>query len=174
MQYLGLLARCSVTPENVKSRLLTGRLRWEPAKDKQIWIFLQSSHAWKHIFFFFLTACVMWGSILNSLLVESRTSHRKVARSNPGLSGGRIFFSRQLSVLTLIRCPFHPRVTIVARKRPRPFCQKCRWQITPKHAYILDRTKSEWADYASVQAYFAWIRVYVTSTHLSILRPVQT
>ena len=29
----------------------------------------------------------------------------------------------QLCVLTLIRCPFHPRVTAVARKRPRPFCQ---------------------------------------------------
>ena len=37
-----------------------------------------------------------------------------------------------ISVLTLIRCPFHPRVTAVARKRPRSFCQKCRWQVTPK------------------------------------------
>ena len=27
----------------------------------------------------------------------------------------------------------------------------CRWQVTPKHAYILDPTKSEWADYAAVQ-----------------------
>ena len=31
----------------------------------------------------------------------------------------------------------HPRVTAVARKRPRSFCQKCRWQVTAKHAYIL-------------------------------------
>ena len=45
----------------------------------------------------------------------------------------------QLCVLTLIRCPFHPRVTAVARKRPRSFCQKCRWQVIPKHAYTLDR-----------------------------------
>ena len=52
----------------------------------------------------------------------------------------------QLCVLTLIRCPFHPRVTAVARKRPRSFCQKCRWQVTPKQANILDPTKSEWAD----------------------------
>ena len=37
-------------------------------------------------------------------------------------------------VLTLVRCPFHPGVTIVAHKRPRSFCQKCRWQVTPKHA----------------------------------------
>ena len=55
-------------------------------------------------------------------------------------------------MLTLIRCPFHPRVTAVARKRPRSFCQKCRWQVTPKHAYTLAPSKSEWADYAVVQA----------------------
>ena len=28
-----------------------------------------------------------------------------------------------------------PRDTAVARIRPRLFCQKCRWQVTPKHAY---------------------------------------
>ena len=63
-----------------------------------------------------------------------------------------------LRVLTFIRCPFHLRVTPVARKRPRrkrprSFCQKCRRQVTPKHAYTLDPTKSERADYAAVQAY---------------------
>ena len=57
----------------------------------------------------------------------------------------------QLCVLILIRCPFHPRFTAVARKRPRSFCRKCRWQVTPKHAYTLDPTKSEWADYAAIQ-----------------------
>ena len=45
-----------------------------------------------------------------------------------------------------------PPVTAVAHKRHRPFCQKCRWQFTPKHAYTLDQKKSEWADYAAVQA----------------------
>ena len=55
-------------------------------------------------------------------------------------------------MLTLIRCPFHPRVTAVACKRPRSFCQQCRWQVTPKHEYTLDLSKSEWADYAAVQA----------------------
>ena len=49
-------------------------------------------------------------------------------------------------------CPFHPRVTTVTRKRPRSVCPKCRWQVTPKHAYTLDPSKSEWADYAAVQA----------------------
>ena len=58
----------------------------------------------------------------------------------------------QRCVLTLILCPFQPRVTAVARKRPRSLCQKHRWQVTPKHAYTLDPTKSEWADYAAVQA----------------------
>ena len=58
----------------------------------------------------------------------------------------------QHCVLTLIRRPFHLRVTAVARKRLRSFCQKCRWQVTPKHAYTFDPTKSEWADYAAVQA----------------------
>ena len=40
----------------------------------------------------------------------------------------------------------------MARKRPRSFCQKYWWQVTPKHAYTLDPSKSEWADYAAVQA----------------------
>ena len=41
----------------------------------------------------------------------------------------------RLSVLTLLfRYPFHPRVTAVARKRPRSFCPKCRWQVTAKRA----------------------------------------
>ena len=55
-------------------------------------------------------------------------------------------------MLTFIRCPVHSRVTAVAHKRPRSFCQKLRRQDTPKHAYTLDPSKSEWADYAPVQA----------------------
>ena len=37
----------------------------------------------------------------------------------------------------LFRYLFHPCVTTVARKRSRSFCQKCRWQVTTKHAYTL-------------------------------------
>ena len=37
----------------------------------------------------------------------------------------------QVSVLTLIS------VSVIARKRSRAFCQKCRWQVTAKHAYTL-------------------------------------
>ena len=53
------------------------------------------------------------------------------------------------SRVRFVCCPFHPRVTAVARKRPRSFCQKCRWQVIPEHAYIPDPTKSEWADNAA-------------------------
>ena len=48
------------------------------------------------------------------------------------------FFSRvDFLCWLLFRYPFHPRVTTVARKRSRSFCQKCRWQVTAKHAYTL-------------------------------------
>jgi len=41
-----------------------------------------------------------------------------------------------LSILIVSACVC-PRVTAVVRKRPRSFCQKCRWQVTAKHAYTL-------------------------------------
>ena len=34
----------------------------------------------------------------------------------------------------------------------KTFYQKCRWKVTPKHVYTFDPTKSDWADYAAVQA----------------------
>ena len=62
----------------------------------------------------------------------------KVAGSNPCRNGGRIIFSRvNFLCWLLFRYPFHPRVTAVARKRSWSFCQKCRWQVTAKHAYTL-------------------------------------
>ena len=73
----------------------------------------------------------------DSLLVECQSHDQKIASSNPGRSCGIIFFSRVNFVCWLIRCPFHPGVTTVACKRPQPFCQKCRWQTTPKHARTL-------------------------------------
>ena len=49
-----------------------------------------------------------------------------------------MFFSRvNFLCWLLFLYPFHPRVTAVARKRPRSFCQKCRWQVTAKHTCIL-------------------------------------
>ena len=62
----------------------------------------------------------------------------KVVGLNPCRSGGRIFLSRvDFLCWLLFRYPFHPRVTAVAHKRSRSFCQKCRWQVTAKHAYTL-------------------------------------
>ena len=79
----------------------------------------------------------IWGSGIAQWL-ERRTRDRKVAGSNPCWRGGRIFFSRvNFLCWLLFRYPFHPRVTAVARKRPRSICQKRRWQVTAKHAYTL-------------------------------------
>ena len=85
--------------------------------------------------------------------LERRTRDRKVASSNLRQARRDNFLLHsQLCVLTLIRCPFYSRVTAAARKRSRSFCQKCRWLVTLKHTYAFDPTKSEWADYAAVQA----------------------
>ena len=69
--------------------------------------------------------------------LECQTRDWKVAGSNP-CRNSRIFFSRvNFLCWLLFRYPFHPRVTAVARERARSFCQKCRWQVTAKHAYTL-------------------------------------
>ena len=58
---------------------------------------------------------------------EHRTRARKVVGLNPCRSSRRIFFSRvDFLCWFLFWHPFHPRVTAVARKRPRSFRQKCR------------------------------------------------
>ena len=68
-----------------------------------------------------------------------------VVRAPDSLSKGRGFESLQvrrgifllqgqLSVLALIFVSVPARVTSVARKRPRSFFQKCRWQVTAKYA----------------------------------------
>ena len=70
--------------------------------------------------------------------LERRTRDWKVAGLNPCRSGGWIFFSRvNFLCWLLFWYSFHPRVTAVARKRSRSFCQKCWWQVTAKHAYKL-------------------------------------
>ena len=78
-----------------------------------------------------------WGAGISQWL-EHRTRDWKVAGSNPCWNGGRIFFFRvDFLCWLLFRYPFHYRVTTVARKKSRSFCQKCRWQVTAKHAYTL-------------------------------------
>ena len=70
--------------------------------------------------------------------LERRTRDRKVPGSSPGKSGAKSFFSRVNFLCRLLfRYPFDTIVTSAARKRSRLFCQKCRWQVTAKHAYTL-------------------------------------
>ena len=59
-------------------------------------------------------------------LLERRTRDWKVKGSNPCGSGWRIFFSRvDCLCWRVFRYLLHPRVTAVAHKRSRSFCQKC-------------------------------------------------
>ena len=71
----------------------------------------------------------------DSLLIRAPDSWSKgcefESRQEPGENS---VLQSLLCVLTLIRCPLHPRVTAVARKRSRSFCQKCKWQVAPKHS----------------------------------------
>ena len=80
--------------------------------------------------------CVIGGA--GAQWLERRTRDWKVAGSNPCRSDGRIFFSSvNFLCWLLFRYPFYPRVTTVASKRSRSFCQKCRLQVTAKHACTL-------------------------------------
>ena len=73
--------------------------------------------------------------------LERRTCDQKVASLNPCRSSRRIFFSRVNFVCWLL-------FGVLSTPRYR----RGRWQVTPKHAYTLDPSKSEWAEYAAVQA----------------------
>ena len=82
------------------------------------------------------TGIAQWAGIAQWL--ERRTHDWKVAGLNPCRSGGRIFFSRvDFLCWLLFQSPFHPSVTAVAYEKSQLFCQKCRWQVTAKHAYTL-------------------------------------
>ena len=70
--------------------------------------------------------------------LEWQTRDWKVVGSNPCRSGGKTVFSRaDFLCWLLFWYSFHPHVTTVARKRSQSFCQKCRWQVTAKHAIHL-------------------------------------
>ena len=85
----------------------------------------------------------------DSLLVRAPDSRLKgcefESRQERGDNFFFFFLQSQLFMPPLFDVRSIP-VTEVARKRSRLFCQKCRWQVTPKHAYTLDPAKSEWAD----------------------------
>ena len=74
----------------------------------------------------------------DSSVVRAPDSWLKGRGFETPLERREIFFSRvDFLCRLLFRYPFHPRVTAVARKKSRSFCQKCRWQVTAKHAYTL-------------------------------------
>ena len=97
----------------------------------------------------FVYVCIFWGSLLvrvpDSWLKGWEFESWQEQQEN-------FLLQSELCVPTLFRCPFHPGDTSVACKRPWSYCQKCRWQVTPKHACTLDSTKSEWVNYTTVQA----------------------
>ena len=74
----------------------------------------------------------------DSLLVECWTRDQKIVSLNPGRSSGRIFFSRVNFLCWLLVDVFSILCYHMPHKRPLSFCQKCRWQVTPKHIYTLD------------------------------------
>ena len=87
-----------------------------------------------------------WGAGIAQWL-ERQTCDWKVTGSNPCRSSGRIFFSGvNFLCWLLFWYLFHPHVTAAACKRSRSFYQKCRWQVTAKHACTLRMWLYAWSD----------------------------
>ena len=85
-----------------------------------------------------LHALVKMGSAALAAAVEDSRDNLVVRGFESRRSGERTFFSRaKLWWWLLFRYPFHSRVSAVARKRSRSFCEKCRLQVTAKHACTL-------------------------------------
>ena len=104
-----------------------------------------------------------------SSVAESRSRNQISGPISDGSSGAIFFSSVNFLRWFIFRSPFHPRVPSVARKRPRSFCQKLRWQITATQALSVAKRESEWADYA-VQAYCGnlsgtWAHTQLVSDH---------
>ena len=91
---------------------------------------------------FILFNQVLWqmtrGGVGIAQWLVHQTHDQKVVGSNPCRSSGRIFFSGvNFLCWLLFWYPFYPCVTAVACKRSWSVCQKCRWQVTDKHACTL-------------------------------------
>ena len=147
------------TVESERRKIFLSDLYWRETK---VTAFGLCTHfLLQHIvldFFFFFENCSMFVLVCfcmrswDSLLVRVPDSWTKGCKfKSQQEQQENVLFQSQLCVLTLIWCPFHPHFTAVARKRPQSFCQKCKWQVTSEYAYTLNPTKSEWADYATVQ-----------------------
>ena len=94
-----------------------------------------------------------FGNVCDAIRAATASLPNLVSQPEPGKPVGRAparaageFSSPGFTFFAdshLVSAP--PRVTAVACKSLRPFCQKCRWNVTPEHTYTLDPTKSEWA-----------------------------
>ena len=85
--------------------------------------------------------CDVCRALMNSLVcwftistIQAFTVTRTWSTGSVGLVIDSFFSRVDFLCWLLFRYPFHTRVTAVACKRSRSFCQKCRWQVTAKHA----------------------------------------
>ena len=80
---------------------------------------------------------------------SSESAGLVIKRSRVWVPAGKFILCSRVNLLCrlLFQYPFHPRVTAAARKRPRPFCRKRRWQVTAKHACTLRMwLRLKWCD----------------------------
>ena len=69
-----------------------------------------------------------------------------IERQRVGVPAGAAGANHEFNFLCrlLIRCPFHPVLPQWHLKDPGHSAKKCSCQVTPKHTYINDQTKSKW------------------------------
>ena len=84
---------------------------------------------------------------LNYLVLQGRHGARTACWLRVWVPAGaaREFSYQELFCADSYSVSVPPKVTAVARERPRSFYQKCRWQVTPKYACTLDPTRSDYA-----------------------------
>ena len=96
--------------------------------------------------FFFVVAVLLWTHLFHLSGTALKWPYWLTGRKNtkwltyPSGDNSTLLYllstkcNHRTDHIWLCRYPFHPRVTAV---RSRLFCQKCRWQVTDKHAYTL-------------------------------------
>ena len=125
------------------------------------WLLLYCRVSIQYSDYCFIAKCQYNTVIIGERGLERGTHDWKVTGSSPGSSGGIIFFSRvNFLCLLLFRYPFHPRVTAVARKRYRSFCQKCRCQVTAKHTYTLPMSLCSYLPLSQSVNATQWLSLY--------------
>ena len=108
-----------------------------------------SSHLWSACMSIqsVVALITMLGHLPVTTGVQKLQEQQKSVLGNRGtVDGGRVFFPRINFVCSLLFCVRSTSMLPQWRIRPWSFCQKCRVQATPKHAYTHDQLKSEWAN----------------------------